>query len=81
MRVLVAGWSSFDEVIATVGDELGGDVVAGWFAELGLQYDVAVAPFLEGGADGRGVDWRDVDPAAYTHVVFVTGPIRASPLK
>ena len=29
MRVLVAGWFPFDEVIATVGDELGADVVAG----------------------------------------------------
>ncbi|MGY1713848.1 polysaccharide pyruvyl transferase family protein [Geodermatophilus sp. SYSU D01106] len=80
VRVLVAGWFSFDEVIATVGDELGGDVVAGWLTELGVPYDVAVAPFLEGGADGRGVDWRDVDPAGYTHLVFVTGPVRDSPL-
>jgi hypothetical protein len=29
VRVLLAGWFSFDEVIATVGDELGGDAVGG----------------------------------------------------
>ncbi|MEX5716850.1 polysaccharide pyruvyl transferase family protein [Geodermatophilus maliterrae] len=75
MRVLLAGWFSFDEVIATVGDELGGDAVGRWLTELEVPFDVAVAPFRE-----RGVDWRDVDPADYTHLVFVTGPIRDSPL-
>jgi len=70
MRVLVAGWFSFDEVIATVGDELGADVVVGWLTEEGIAHDVAWAPYL-----GRGVDWRDVDPADYTHLVFVSGPI------
>ncbi|MGY1824938.1 MULTISPECIES: polysaccharide pyruvyl transferase family protein [unclassified Blastococcus] len=70
MRVLVAGWFSFDEVIATVGDELGADAVTGWLTELGVDHDVAWAPYLE-----RGVHWRDVDPADYTHLVFTTGPI------
>ncbi|MGY1847779.1 MULTISPECIES: polysaccharide pyruvyl transferase family protein [unclassified Blastococcus] len=70
MRVLVAGWFSFDEVIATVGDELGADAVAGWLTELGIDHDVAWAPYL-----GRGVHWRDVDPADYTHLVFTTGPV------
>jgi hypothetical protein len=70
MRVLVAGWFSFDEVIATVGDELGADVVVGWLGELGIAHDVAWAPYL-----GRGVHWRDVDPADYTHLLFVTGPV------
>ncbi|CCG04857.1 polysaccharide pyruvyl transferase family protein [Blastococcus saxobsidens] len=70
MRVLVAGWFSFDEVIATVGDELGADVVVGWLTELGIDHDVAWAPYL-----GRGVHWRDVEPADYTHLLFVTGPV------
>jgi hypothetical protein len=69
VRVLVAGWFSFDEVIATIGDERGADVVCGWLDELGVPYDVAWAPYLE-----RGVHWRDVDPADYTHLVFTTGP-------
>lgn len=75
MRVLVTGWFSFDEVIATVGDELGAHSVTGWLTEQGVAHDVAWAPFL-----GRGVHWRDVDPADYTHLLFVTGPIRRSAL-
>jgi hypothetical protein len=75
VRVLVTGWFSFDEVIATVGDELGADTVAGWLDELGIRHDVAWAPFL-----ARGVHWRDVDPADYTHLVFVSGPIGDRPL-
>ncbi|TFV63686.1 polysaccharide pyruvyl transferase family protein [Geodermatophilus sp. DF01-2] len=75
MRVLLAGWFSFDEVIATVGDELGADVVAGWLTERRIDHDVAWAPYL-----ARGVDWRDVDPADYTHLVFVSGPLADRPL-
>ena len=75
MRVLVTGWFSFDEVIATVGDELGADVVVGWLRELGVDHDVAWAPDL-----GRGPHWRDVDPADYTHLVFVSGPLMDMPL-
>jgi hypothetical protein len=71
----VAGWFSFDEVIATVGDELGADVVAGWLMELGVPFDVAEAPYL-----GSGVHWREADPADYTHLVFVSGPISTEPL-
>ncbi|WP_346619871.1 polysaccharide pyruvyl transferase family protein [Blastococcus montanus] len=70
MRVLVAGWFSFDEVIATVGDELGADAVVRWLTDLGIDHDVAWAPYL-----GRGVHWRDVDPADYTHLLFTTGPV------
>ena len=58
MRVLPAGWSSSGEVIATVGDEPGAEAVAGWLVELGIDHDVAWAPYLERGRDGR-----DVDPA------------------
>ena len=75
MRVVLAGWFSFDEVIATVGDELGADVVARWLTDLGVDHDVAWAPYLE-----RGVDWRDLDPADYTHLVFVSGPLADRPL-
>jgi hypothetical protein len=75
VRVLVAGWFSFDEVIATVGDQLGVETVAGWLGELDVSHDVAWAPYL-----GRGVCWREVDPADYTHLVFVSGPIGDGPL-
>jgi len=75
MRFLVAGWFSFDEVVATIGDELGADVVTGWLTELGVDFDVAWAPYLQ-----RGANWRDVDPDRYTHVVFVSGPLMDTPL-
>src|SRR3712207_9511118 len=47
MRVLLAGWFPFDEVIATVGDELGADVVARWLTDPGVDHDVAWAPYPE----------------------------------
>src|SRR3954468_2257634 len=75
MRVLVTGWFSFDEVIATIGDELGADVVTGWLTELGIDHDVAWAPYLQ-----RGLHWRDVDPTQYTHLLFVSGPLMDMPL-
>lgn len=75
MRVLVTGWFSFDEVIATIGDELGADAVVGWLTELGIDHDVAWAPYL-----GRGPHWRDLDPTDYTHLVFVSGPLMDMPL-
>jgi Polysaccharide pyruvyl transferase len=75
MRFLVAGWFSFDEVIATIGDELGADVVTGWLTELGIDHDVAWAPYLQ-----RGPHWRDVDPTQYTHLLFVSGPLMDMPL-
>jgi hypothetical protein len=75
MRVLVTGWFSFDEVVATIGDELGADVVIGWLTELGVEHDVAWASYL-----GRGPHWRDLDPTEYTHLVFVSGPLMDMPL-
>jgi hypothetical protein len=75
VRVLVAGWGSFDEVVATVGDALGAESVAGWLRELGIDHDIAWAPYL-----CRGVNWRDIDPADYTHLVFVSGPLAERPL-
>ena len=73
--MLLVGWFSFDEVIATVGDQLGVDTVAEWLCELDVSHDVAWASYLE-----RGVQWRAVDPADYSHLVFVSGPIGDGPL-
>ena len=75
MRVLVTGSFSFDEVIATIGDQLGADVVVGWLTDLGIDHDVASARYL-----GRGANWRELDPADYTHLVFVSGPLMDMPL-
>jgi hypothetical protein len=70
VKVLVAGWFSFELMGASAGDLLARDLVLGWLDDAGREYDVALAaPFV-----GR-VDWRELDPAAYSHLVFVCGPL------
>jgi Polysaccharide pyruvyl transferase len=69
MKILVAGWFSFERMGATAGDLLARDLVCQWLGRAGHPYDVAlVAPF------SGGVDWRLVDPKGYSHVIFVCGP-------
>ncbi len=75
MKSLVAGWFSFDEVVATVGDLLARDVLCGWLDRAGIAYDVANAPLV-----GGGIDWRAADPADYDRVIFVCGPFGRRPL-
>lgn len=75
MKSLVAGWFSFDEVVATVGDLLARDVLCGWLDRARIAYDVANAPLV-----GGGVDWRAADPADYARVIFVCGPFGRRPL-
>jgi hypothetical protein len=69
VKALVAGWFSFEEMGATAGDLIARDLVCDWLAAAGRPFDVAAAPPFTG-----GVDWRQVDPAAYGDVVFVCGP-------
>jgi hypothetical protein len=69
MKTLVAGWFSFEQMGATAGDLLARDLACDWLRQAGHAYDVALAPPFAG-----GVDWRRVDPLAYSHVVFVCGP-------
>jgi hypothetical protein len=71
-RVLVTGWFSWSDGAATAGDLLARDVACRWLDEAGRDFDVANAP-----AFGDGVDWRQVDPAEYSDVVFVCGPVEA----
>jgi len=73
MRALVAGWFSFEQMGATVGDLYARDVLRKWLDDLVCPYDVALAPPFEG-----GVDWHAVAPADYTHLVFVCGPFGRS---
>lgn len=69
MRTLVAGWFSFEQMGATAGDLMARDVACDWLERAGHSYDVALAPPFH-----DGVNWRLVDPKAYSHVVFVCGP-------
>lgn len=74
MKVLVAGWFSFEGMGASVGDLVTRDLVCDWLAQAGCDYDVALAPPFPG-----GVDWRSVDPRGYDKVVFVCGPFGNGP--
>jgi hypothetical protein len=69
MKILVAGWFSFEQMGATAGDLFAQRLVAEWLDQADLFYDVAFAQPFEG-----GVDWRSVDPKDYSHIVFVCGP-------
>jgi hypothetical protein len=71
----VGGWFSFENSAAAVGDVLAKDVVCEWIDLAGLAYDVALAAPLTG-----GVDYFSVDPASYSHLVFVCGPFYKSNL-
>lgn len=73
MRALLAGWFSFEHMGATAGDLLARNVLGTWLSDVGCPYDVAFAPPFTG-----GVDWKCVDPTAYTHLVFVCGPFGRS---
>jgi hypothetical protein len=72
-RVLVAGWFSWPNASATAGDLLARDVACGWLEQAGRSYDVANAP-----AFGPGIDWQRADPASYTDVLFVCGPVHSA---
>ena len=69
MKILVAGWFSFEQMGATAGDLLACEVVSDWLHEAGCPFDVARVKAL-----GPGVDWQTVEPTFYSHVVFVCGP-------
>jgi hypothetical protein len=69
MRILIAGWFSFEKMGATAGDIIARDLVCGWLKETSIAYDIALAATFEG-----GIDWKKTDPKSYTDVVFVCGP-------
>ncbi|MGP2442556.1 polysaccharide pyruvyl transferase family protein [Streptomyces sp. JW3] len=69
-KILVTGWFSFLHGEATAGDVLALRRVAAVLRGAGLAHDVVWSPGFR--ADGTHFD--DIDPAAYTHLVFVCGP-------
>jgi hypothetical protein len=71
MRVLIAGWFSFDDMGATAGDIIARDIVSGWLQEINIQADIAGSPLFP---VSGGVDWTTVEPAYYTDILFVCGP-------
>jgi hypothetical protein len=52
MKILVAGWFSFEKCNATAGDLMARDLVCEWIENAGHAYDIALAPPFVGGVDG-----------------------------
>jgi hypothetical protein len=75
MRVLVMGWFSTDDGEITAGDMLACETVRGWLAAARVPHDVAAIPGFRSNGD---VGAEHADPARYSHVLFVCGPV-ASP--
>ncbi len=70
MRALVIGWASFRHGEATAGDVLGMRRADAALSAAGVGHDLAWSPVYR----PDGLSYEKVDPAAYTHVVFVCGP-------
>ncbi len=69
MKILVSGWFSFEQMGATAGDLYSKNIVCQWLDNAGVPYDVALdAPFR------GGINWKEAEPASYSHVIFVCGP-------
>ncbi|MER6730144.1 MULTISPECIES: polysaccharide pyruvyl transferase family protein [Streptomyces] len=69
-RILVTGWFSFLHGEATAGDVLALRRVEEVLRDAGLAYDVVWSP----GFRAEGTHFEDLDPAAYSRLVFVCGP-------
>jgi hypothetical protein len=74
MTTLVVGWFSFERMGATAGDLLARDVAVSWLHDAGHDVATAAAPPFAG-----DVSLADIDPAQYSHVVFVCGPFGNGP--
>lgn len=70
-RILLTGWFSFLHGEATAGDLLALDRVRDELRRAGWHHDVAWSP----GFRPEGPSLTDVRPDAYSHLVFVCGPL------
>lgn len=71
MRILVAGWFSWEDMGTTAGDLIARDIVCDWLRESGVEFETAVHhqfPFP------NAVDWTQADSNRYTDILFVCGP-------
>lgn len=74
MRVLIAGWFSFEGMGATAGDLMARDTASTWLTAAGHHVDIASVPPFSG-----HVRWEEAEPGAYGCVVFVCGPLGDGP--
>ncbi|OXM57233.1 polysaccharide pyruvyl transferase [Amycolatopsis thailandensis] len=70
MRALVISWASFRHGEATAGDVLAMREVGEVLSTIGLPHDLAWSPVYR----PDELSYEEVDPARYSHVVFVCGP-------
>jgi hypothetical protein len=71
MRVLVTGWFGLVQGEATAGDALAASAVSEVLTGAEIAHDLAWSPVLY----PEKISLDDVDPADYTHMVFVCGPV------
>jgi hypothetical protein len=76
VKILLAGWFSFDDGHATAGDLLAREVVMRWLDEGGWTYDVATAEPFQG-----DVRWELVGRDDYDAILFVCGPFERGELE
>jgi hypothetical protein len=76
VKILLAGWFSFENGHATAGDLLAGDVVRRWLDARGWRYDVAAAEPFPG-----DVRWEAVGREDYDAILFVCGPFQRGELE
>ncbi|MEU3963957.1 polysaccharide pyruvyl transferase family protein [Streptomyces buecherae] len=72
-RTLLTGWFSFLHGEVTAGDLLVADVVRDALRGASIPYDTAWSPTFR----PAGLHLENVDPAAYTHLVFACGPLHS----
>jgi hypothetical protein len=76
VKLLLAGWFSFEDGHATAGDVLAREVVTRWLDARGWRYDIAAAEPFHG-----DVRWELVGRDDYDAVLFVCGPFQRGELE
>lgn len=77
LRVLVVGWSSVLHGEATAADVLAMEAVDTALAEAAIERDIA---WSRATCPPGGLLYDELEAAAYTHVVWVCGPLHGSPV-
>ncbi|HEX6472516.1 MAG TPA: polysaccharide pyruvyl transferase family protein [Streptosporangiaceae bacterium] len=70
-RVLIVGWPSFVEGVATAGDVLAMEAAGRRLEAAGVPHDMAWSPVFRPG----GLTLDRAEPRRYTHLLFVCGPL------
>lgn len=68
-KLLITGWFSFDGQDITAGDIMASEVLCRWLDDAGIPFEVAMSQRF------GGTSWKNYSPDAYSHVIFVCGPL------